>query len=135
MEKLLEKYAKVLLENCLKVEKDQPLFISVNVERIDFARIVNRIALEMGIKEIYVDIADPYLKHEALKHLEIEELKKLSLWNKEIWNVYAKKNAAFLMLASETPGLMKDIDSKKLSAMTKYSLETRKEFDKESKYR
>ena len=45
MEKLLEKYAKVLLENCLKVEKNQPLFISVNVERIDFARIVNRIAL------------------------------------------------------------------------------------------
>lgn len=129
MEELIEKYAKVLLENCLKIEKNQPLFISVNVESMDFARIVNRVALEIGIKEIYVDIADPYLKYEALKHLEIGELKKLSLWNKEIWNVYAKKNAAFLMLASETPGLMKDIDSKKLSAITKYSLETRKEFD------
>ena len=46
-----------------------------------------------------------------------------------MWNVYAKKDAAFLMLASETPGLMKDISPEKMSAMTKYSYETRKEFD------
>jgi aminopeptidase len=129
MNELLEKYAKVLLETCLKVEKDQPLFISFNIERIDFARIVGEIAYDMGIKDIYFDISDPYLKHEALKHLEIDELKELTFWNKEIWNTYANKNAAFLMLASETPGLMKDIDPEKISAMTKYSYETRKDFD------
>lgn len=113
MQELLKKYAKVLLESCLKIEKNQPLFISVNVERIDFARIVHKIALSMGVKDIYVDIVDPYLKHDVLKQLEVEELKKLSYWNKEMWNVYSKRNAAFLMLASETPGLMKDIDAKK----------------------
>ena len=129
MKELLKKYAKVLLESCLKVEKDQPLFVSVNVERIDFARIVNQTALDMGVKDIYIEIVDPYLKHDVLKNLEVEELKKLSYWNKEMWNVYSKKNAAFLMLASETPGLMKDIDAKKISAMTKYSYETRKVFD------
>ena len=129
MQELLEKYAKVLLESCLKVEKNQPLFISVNIERIDFARIVHKIALNMGVKDIYIDIVDPYLKHDALKNLEVEELKELSYWNKENWNIYAKKNAAFLMLTSQTPGLMKDIDAKKMSAMTKYSYETRKFFD------
>ena len=129
MENLQRKYARVLLESCLKVEKDQPLFISFNIERIDFVRIVMEIALELGVKDIYFDSSDPYLKHEALKYLEVEELKQLTFWNKEIWNVYGRKNAAFLMLASETPGLMKDIDPKKMSAMTKYSYETRKEFD------
>ena len=126
---LKEKYARVILESCLKIEKNQPLFISYNVERSDFVRIITKIAYELGVKDIYYDVQDPYLKHEALKNLEVEELKKLSFWNKEMWNVYAKKNAAFLMLASETPGLMKDIDSKKLAAMAKYSYETRKEFD------
>ena len=129
MENSMKKYAEVLLETCLKIEENQPLFISFNVERIDFARIVAELAFEMGVKDIYFDIADPYLKHEALKHLEVEELKELSFWNKESWNVYAKKNAAFLMLASETPGLMKVIDPAKMSAMTKYSYETRKVFD------
>ena len=123
-----EKYARVLLE-CLKIEKDQPLFISFNVETRDFVRIVEKMAFSLGVKDIYFDMNDPYLKHEALKNLEVEDLKKLTFWNKEMWDVYAKRGAAFLMLSSETPGLMKDIDSKKLSAMTKYSYETRKEFD------
>ena len=126
---LQEKYARVILESCLKVEKGQPLFISYNVERSDFVRILTKIAYELGVKDIYYEMHDPYIKHEALKSLEVEELKKLSFWNKEMWNVYGKKNAAFLMLASETPGLMKDIDPSKLSAMTKYSLETRKDFE------
>lgn len=129
MNELMEKYARVLLETCLKVEKNQPLLISFNIERIDFARIVEKIAFELGVKDIYFDITDPYLKHEALKNLEVEELKKLTFWNKEIWDVYAKKNAAFLMLVSETPGLMKDIDPDKMSVMTKYAYETSKEFD------
>ena len=129
MNELMEKYASVLLESCLRVEKDQPLFISFNIERIDFVRIVAKKAYSIGVKDIYFDMIDPILKHSALENLEEEDLKKTTFWNKETWNTYAKKNAAFLMLASETPGLMKDIDSKKVSAMTKYMLTTRAYFD------
>ena len=129
MDKLLRKYAEVILKSCLKVDKDQPLFIRYNIERSDFVRIVTEVAYELGVKEIYYDMSDPFLKHEALKNLNVEELKKLPYWNEEIWNTYAKKNAAFLMLGSVTPGLMKDIDPKKMSEMTKYALSTRKEFD------
>ena len=129
MKELQEKYAETLLKSCLKMDKNQPLLISYNVERNDFVRILTKIAYEIGVKDIYYDIQDPYLKHEALKNLNIEECKKIGFWNKEIWNEYAKKDAAFLMLASETPGLMKDIDSKKQAELTKYSYETRKEFD------
>ena len=129
MDKLMRKYARVLLESCLKVEDNQPLFISFNVERLDFTRIVSEEAYKLGVKDIYFDMSDPYLKHGALKYLEVEDLKKLSFWNKEMWNVYAKKHAAFLMLASETPGLMKDIEPKKITEMTRYAYETRKEFE------
>lgn len=129
MEKLMRKYARVLLETCLKIEENQPLFISFNVERLDFVRIVTEEAYKLGIKDVYLDMADPYLKHGALKYLEVEDLKKLTFWNKEMWNVYARKHAAFLMLASETPGLMKDIEPKKISEMTRYAYETRKEFE------
>ena len=129
MKELQEKYARVLLETCLKIEKGQPLFISYNFERKDFVDIVTKIAKELGVEDIYYDESNPYLKHDALKELDIEELKKLPYWNREIWNVYGEKHAAFLMLVSENPGLMKDIDSKKISEITKYSYETRKRFD------
>ena len=129
MNELMKKYAKVLLETCLKVEKEQPLFISFNVERIDFARIVAEKAFELGVKDIFFDVVDPYLKHTALLNLSVNELKNLTFWNKEMWNIYAKKNAAFLMLTSENPGLMKDVDPEKIKEMAKYTYETRKEFD------
>ena len=129
MNELLIKYAKTILSTCLKLKENQPLFISANYERKDFVRIVANEAYKLGVKDIYFDLTDVDLKHDALANLELEDLKKLSFWNKEKWNEYAKKEAAFLMLASETPGLMKDIDPKKLSDLTIYAFETRKEFD------
>ena len=44
MNELQEKYARVILESCLGVEKNQPLFISYNNERSDFVRVVTKIA-------------------------------------------------------------------------------------------
>lgn len=129
MEELLKKYASVILNSCLKVEKNQPLFISANYERVDFVKILANIAYEIGVKDIYFDLTDVNLKHDALKNLELEDLKKLQFWNKQIWSEYAKKGAAFVMLASENPGLMEDIDSKKLTELTIYAYETRREFD------
>ena len=129
MNELLTKYANVILNTCLKVEKNQPLFISANYERSDFVRIVANEAYKLGVTDIYFDLTDVYLKHDALKNLELEDLKKISFWNKDKWNEYARKGAAFIMLASETPGLMKDIDPKKMSELTIYAFETRKEFD------
>lgn len=129
MNDLKEKYAKVLLTTCLKVEENQPLLISANAERLDFVRIVANEAYKLGVKDIYFDITDVYLKHDALANLEENDLKNMQFWNKEKWNEYASKGAAFLMLASETPGLMKDIPSKKINDLTMHAFETRSEFD------
>ena len=129
MEKKLRKYANVLLKTCLQIEKNQPLFIKAENERMDFVRIVTEEAYKLGVKDIYYDVQDSYLKHEALKNLTIEELKETTFWNMEPWNAYAKKGAAFLMLASELPGLMDDIDPEKINTMTVYGYKMRKYFE------
>ena len=103
MKKKLEKYASIILKTCLKVEKNQPLFISANYERVDFVKIIANVAYSLGVNDIYFDLTDVELKHDALLNLELNDLKKLQFWNKEKWNEYAKKGAAFVMLASETP--------------------------------
>ena len=125
----LRKYADVLLNTCLKIDKGQPLFISYNKERQEFVDIICELAKELGIEDIFLDKQDPYLKHDCLLKYSIDELKELPYWNKKDWDTYSKKNAAFLMLASETPGLMKDVDPDKLVEMTMYSLKTRKHFN------
>lgn len=129
MKKQLEKYANTILTTCLKIEENQPLLISANYERIDFVKILSNIAYSLGVKDIYFDLTDVELKHDALLKLELDDLKKMQFWNKEKWNEYAKKGAAFIMLASETPGLMKDINPQKISDLTIHALKTRQEFD------
>ena len=74
MKEKMIKYAQVLLKTCLKVDPAQPLFISGNIERIDFMRIVADEAYKIGLKDVNVEIVDPYLKHSALKNLTLEEL-------------------------------------------------------------
>ena len=130
MNEKMEKYAKVILESCLKVEQDTPLFISYNSEVSYFVRILANCAYKLGVKDICFDSVDVNLKHDLLLNLDYDDLKNYSFWNKEKWNEYARKGASFVMLASETPGLMKDVDQEKLSKLTAYSLSTRKEFDK-----
>ena len=71
MKELQEKYANVILNVCLKVKKNQSLFISANSERLDFVRIVADEALKIGVKDIYFDITDPILKHSILKELNL----------------------------------------------------------------
>ena len=129
MEELMTKYSKMILNVCLRVKSNQPLFISFNSERLDFVRILASEAYKIGVKDIYFDCIDSILKHDMLKNLDIEDLKNSNYFNRYMWNEYAKKGAAFIMLASETPGLMLDIDSEKQSKAFIYSLETRKEFD------
>ncbi len=129
MKELQEKYADLILKVCLRIKKNQPLFISANSERSDFVRIVVNKAIELGVKDIYLDIIDVNIKHDLLKKIELDNLKDHKYFNRSIWNEYAKKGAAFVMLASENPGLMADIDSEKQIAAQIYSLETRDEFD------
>lgn len=129
MKELQEKYANLILKVCLRVKEKQPLFISANSERSDFVKILVNKAIDLGITDIYLDIIDVNIKHDLLKRLSLEDLKDNKYFNRSIWNEYAKKGAAFVMLASETPGLMSDIDSQKQIDAQMYSLDTREEFD------
>lgn len=130
MNKLFEKYAKVLLVNCLKIESNQPLFVSYNKEIKYFIDILVNKAKELNISDIYLDEVDPYLRRDLLaSDKSIDELKSLPYWNRKIWNEYTKKDAAFLMLVSDNPGLLKDIDPARVLEMNLYSIETRKEYN------
>ena len=116
---MLEKYADLLLDGCLNVKKNQPLLISCPIESYEFIRILVQKAYKKGIKDIYIDYSDEEIKQLQLKYLTEEELKKSPYWNKEIFDQYAKKDAAFLMLGSYEE--RNDIVAKKLEITAKIS--------------
>lgn len=120
-----EKYAKLLIEKCLNIKENQPLLITAPIECIDFVRIVAKLAMEKGVRDIHYDFTDETLKHDTLKYFDKEDLEKSTLFNKKIYDEYAKKNAAFLMLYSDDPDALKDIDNEKIAHSAKLLRTTR----------
>ena len=115
MKEKLEKYAELLLTKGVSIKPGTPLLISAPMEAYEFVEILSKKAFEKGITDIGYDLIDEKIKHDALKYLEINDLKESPIFNKKIFDEYAKKDAAFLMLMSDDPTLMDDIDSNKLS--------------------
>lgn len=95
-----ENYAELLLKQCLNIKKEQPLLISAPTESYSFVEIVAQKAYQMGVTDIYFDWEDETLKKLQLENLSIEQIQNSSFWNKAIFDEYAKKNSAFLMLYS-----------------------------------
>lgn len=126
MNNMYEKYAELLLKRCLNIKEDEPLLINAPIECIDFIRIVAKKAYILGVKDIYFDLTDDILKRDQLENLDISSLKESRFWNKEIWNEYAEKNAAFLMLYGDDPEMTNGIEAEKISATATTSRVSRK---------
>ena len=130
-----EKYADLLLKRCLCLKSTDSLFINAPIDSIEFIRILTEKAYKIGIKDIYLDLEDEELKSNELKYLSNEELRNSKSFNKEIFDIYAKKNSAFLMLCGENPDTMNEIDKDKISFTGKLLRESKPIFkEKEITY-
>lgn len=119
MNDLYYKYAQILLEKGVDLQKNQPILISAPIEAIDFIRVLTDVACKMGCNDIYFDFEDAYLKRSLLKNFDIESLDNSQFYNKRVFDEYAKKDAAILMLYADESELMQDISSEKLSSTAK----------------
>lgn len=119
------KYACLLLDKGLSIQKGQPLVITAPVESIEFIRILSKCALDRGVSDIYYDWFDDELKHQQLLNLSNDDISNSLFFNKKIYDVYAKKDGAFLMLVSEDPDIMSDVDSSMLDYASRISRTSR----------
>ncbi len=112
---LENKYIDLLLKRCVNFNHSKALLISYQPDNITFVnKLVNK-AREYGVMDIYLYNENIYEKHEILKQISVDQIETHSFFNKKIWDEYALKGAAFLILESEYPGLMDDIDPLKLA--------------------
>lgn len=115
IEQLENKYVELLLKRCLNFDKSKSLLISYDKVNKKFCeKIINK-ANEMGVQDIYIEETDVYKEHDILKLIKLDEIDNNPYFNKKVWDEYAKKNASFLMIDTEFPGIMDDIEPGKLS--------------------
>lgn len=109
------KYIDLLLKRCLNFDKSNSLLISYNKLNKDFVDEIVINAKKMGIDDIYLEEIDEYYKHDLLAKLSLDEIKENDYFKATMWDEYAKKDASFLFIESEIPGLMNDIDPEKIA--------------------
>lgn len=110
-----EKYIKLLLEKCINFDKSKSLFINYDIVNQDFVDSVVEYAKKIGVNDIYLDKHNLYEEHDILNKISLEEIEKDSYFNDSIWDTYAQKDASFLILKGSFPGVMDDVDAKKLA--------------------
>jgi len=107
------KYIELLLNKCVDFSSGI-LFVHYDREIADFIDELCERAKELGMKDIYREEVDPYYTHDLLLSSTVEEISNNKYFDSSIWDEYARMNASFLMIETEHPGLMDDIEPEKI---------------------
>lgn len=120
-DKLLHKYAQLIVKTGLNIQKKQTLVIFAPIECANFARMVAEIAYDEGAREVVIDWKDELSSKIRFLKAPDEIFDEFPDWKKEFYNFYANNGAAFLSIAASDPELMKDVDPERISRARKAS--------------
>lgn len=126
MKELEDKYIELLLKRCVHFKTDKSLLIYVDLkEHLPVAEKVKKKALNMGILDVCININDVDDIYTYLKETRLEDIKLQSCFDRSDWDKYAIKGGALLILSSNVPNLMNDIDPAKIQKMNTLRNESR----------
>ncbi len=128
MEDLERKYAKFLVQDCLKLKKNDKLFIIGSKFINEFINIVKEEANLLGIIEVETLINDQEKQRELYLSRTYEEIINDPLMDRTRYDQMAKEGFAFLNLSSPIPGFYDDIDTSLLNKVLKYQMESISEY-------
>ena len=127
MNERIKKYAELLLK-AVKVEDKKYLFIEIPDYLSDFTELLLEAAKSYDLREVYVEKVDVFKRHELLTTLDQENINKHPVFDKKIYNKYAKLDAAFLFIKSLIPNLMDDVDVNVIKNTNEHMRSTQKYF-------
>lgn len=128
MEDLERKYAKFLVQDCLKLKKNDKLFIIGSKFINEFINIVKEEANLLGIIEVETLINDQEKQRQLYLSRTYEEIINDPLMDRTRYNQMAREGFAFLNLSSPIPGFYDNIDAALLNNVLKYQMESISEY-------
>ncbi len=128
-EQNLERYADLIVQVGLNIQKDQVLWVNAPISAYEFVRKISVKAYEIGAKNVMVDYYDEELKKIRLEKSTEEGLSSFPTWKAKGQVEMAKENVAVLSLAAPNPSLLKGVDPKRTAILNRVSAEGMKEFN------
>lgn len=109
MDSKLKKYAKLLIETGLNLQKGQTLVISSPVDSAPFARLCARCAYDVGCREVIVKWTDDALSREKYLRADNSVFDEVPEWFSHFHNDYSESGAAWLAISASDPEALKGV--------------------------
>ena len=124
MKELKRKYARFLIEGCLRLKEGDKLFIIGYCLIQDFIDLVISEANKMGITDIKTLVNDPFKQKELYLTKNYEEIISNPMMDRTMYNQMAEEGYAFLSLSSPLPGFYEDVDPLLLSKVSQHQMKS-----------
>ncbi|WP_294373152.1 aminopeptidase [uncultured Clostridium sp.] len=125
---LLSKYAKLAVLKGINIQKGKLLVINSPIECNEFARLIAEEAYKSGASDVIINYNDEKFNKIRFSNASVETLTFVPDFEKDKYDYYVKNGASFLSISASDPDLLKDIDSKKISAAQKSRRQTLKNY-------
>jgi aminopeptidase len=126
--KMLEKYAHLIVKTGVNIQKGQTLVITSPIECASFTRMIAQYAYEEGARDVVVTWKDELLSKIRFLQAPEEVFEEFPEWQKEFYLSYVKQGAAFVSIAASDPELLKDVNPTRLVKVQKTSNTALKEY-------
>lgn len=120
-QEMLDKYAKLIIETGVNLQKGQGLIINAPIEGAEFVRNVVKQAYAVGAKNVHIEWNDGDLTYMKMKHASMDVLENFPKWIADGLEEMVKDGYALLTLYGENPDLLKGIDPARITAVNKAS--------------
>lgn len=121
---ILKKYADLILQKGVNIQKNQPVFITSPIEIATFTRLVVKRAYELGAKNVHVTWVDDELSLLKYTYAPEEVLSHFPQWEADKRESFAEDGAAFISIYASNPDLLKDVDPARVAMANKAAGET-----------
>ena len=112
----LEKYAQLITEVGVNVEKGHTIVIQIAVDRAPLARLLTKKAYELGADEVIVQWTDDEIQKEFLTHAAEDRLSSIPQHKIDQTEDWVEKGASRISVVSANPDALAGVDSDRVAA-------------------
>lgn len=111
----LEKYAELIVKTAVHIQPGQELWINAPIHAPELVRLVVKRAYEEGAKRVHVEWQDEIVTQMTYKLAPDEAFEQYPKWRAQGVTELAEQGGAYLLIESDDPELLKDVDPKRIA--------------------
>ncbi|WP_342514467.1 aminopeptidase [Sporosarcina sp. FSL K6-1522] len=115
----LTRYAELAVQVGVNIQPNQYLYISASTDTIELVRLITEKAYDSGARQVFIDWADDVTARLRYDKAPADSFAEFPEWKVMEREQLAEKGAAFISIVSQSPDLLKGVESSRIGDFQK----------------